>query len=86
MLSGLLPAAEAGVIVRRVLPLLIFLGSVFMLAELTAKGEVFDVLASRLARMAQGITPLCSDVRCFRLGYDHFSEPGHYCGLTYSLR
>ncbi|MGH3766842.1 MAG: SLC13 family permease [Pseudonocardiaceae bacterium] len=54
VLSGLLPRAAAGEIVRRVLPLLIFLGSVFVLAELTAKAEVFDVLASRLARRAAG--------------------------------
>ncbi|HET9254665.1 MAG TPA: SLC13 family permease, partial [Pseudonocardiaceae bacterium] len=54
VLGGLLPGAAAGEIVRRVLPLLIFLGSVFVLAELTARAEVFDVLASRLARRAAG--------------------------------
>lgn len=54
VLGGLLPRAAAGEIVRRVLPLLVFLGSVFVLAELTAKAEVFDVLASRLARKAAG--------------------------------
>lgn len=42
----------------RVLPLLIFLGSVFVLAELTAKAEVFDVVASRLVRMARGHYPV----------------------------
>jgi Na+/H+ antiporter NhaD/arsenite permease-like protein len=36
------------------LPLLVFLGSVIVLAELTAKAEVFDVVASRLARWAAG--------------------------------
>ena len=54
VLAGLLPASDAGAIVRRVLPLLIFLGSVFVLAELTAKAEVFDVVAVRLARLAGG--------------------------------
>ncbi|MGH8573156.1 MAG: SLC13 family permease, partial [Gammaproteobacteria bacterium] len=58
VLGGLLPRAEAGEIVRRVLPLLIFLGSVFVLAELAAKAEVFDVVASRLARMARGNYPV----------------------------
>ncbi len=54
VLAGLLPTAAAGEIVRRVLPLLLFLGSVFVLAELTAKAEVFDVVASRLAGWAAG--------------------------------
>lgn len=54
VLAGFLPAADAGSIVRRVLPLLIFLGSVIVLAELTAKAEVFDVVAVRLARSAGG--------------------------------
>lgn len=54
VLVGFLPASDAGAIVQRVLPLLIFLGSVFVLAELTAKAEVFDVVAVRLARMAGG--------------------------------
>ncbi|MGH3933841.1 MAG: SLC13 family permease [Pseudonocardiaceae bacterium] len=54
VLGGLLPRADAGEIIRRVLPLLIFLGAVFVLAELTAKAELFDVAASRLARWAAG--------------------------------
>jgi arsenical pump membrane protein len=54
VLSGFLPRGAAGEIVQRVLPLLVFLGSVFVLAELTAKAEVFDVVASRLARKAAG--------------------------------
>jgi arsenical pump membrane protein len=52
--GGLLPAAEAGATVRRVLPLLVFLGSVIVLAELTARAEVFDVAATRLAILAGG--------------------------------
>lgn len=54
VLAGFLPTAEAGETVRRVLPLLIFLGSVIVLAELTAKAEVFDVVAVGLARRAGG--------------------------------
>src|SRR6266700_4065803 len=51
---GLLPRAEAVATVRRVLPLLVFLAAVIVLAELTAKAEVFDVVAARLARAAGG--------------------------------
>jgi arsenical pump membrane protein len=54
MIAGWLPATAAEGTLRRVLPLLVFLGSVFVLAELTAKAEVFDVLASWLARKAAG--------------------------------
>ncbi|MFI6269516.1 ArsB/NhaD family transporter [Micromonospora zamorensis] len=53
-LSGLLPRAETTATVHRVLPLLLFLGTVIVLAELTAVAGVFDVLASRLAIAAQG--------------------------------
>lgn len=52
--GGLLPAGEADQTVRRVLPLLVFLGSVIVLAELTAHAEVFDVVAARLAIVAGG--------------------------------
>jgi arsenical pump membrane protein len=55
--TGLLPAASAGATVRRVLPLLIFLGSVIALADLTAEAEVFDVLARRLAALGRGSFP-----------------------------
>lgn len=54
VLAGFLPPSDAGDIVGRVLPLLVFLGSVIVLAELTAKAEVFDVVAVRLARWAGG--------------------------------
>ncbi len=54
VLGGLLPRAEAGEIIRRILPLLVFIGAVFVLAELTAKAELFDLIASRLARWAAG--------------------------------
>lgn len=54
VLTGWLPPSAAEDTLRRVLPLLVFLGSVFVLAELTAKAEVFDVVASWLARKAAG--------------------------------
>jgi arsenical pump membrane protein len=54
VLGGFLPRAAADEIIRRILPLLVFLVSVFVLADLTAKAEVFDMVASRLARWAAG--------------------------------
>ncbi|MFF0366293.1 SLC13 family permease [Micromonospora sp. NPDC005087] len=53
-LGRLLPRAETTATLHRILPLLLFLGSVIVLAELTAVAGVFDVLASRLARAARG--------------------------------
>ncbi|HSK98034.1 MAG TPA: SLC13 family permease, partial [Euzebyales bacterium] len=41
---------------QRVLPLLVFLGTVIVLAELAAAAEVFDVVASRMAIAARGST------------------------------
>jgi arsenical pump membrane protein len=55
--SGLLPADDAEATLRRIVPLLLFLGSVVILAELTAAAEVFDVVASRLAIAARGSYP-----------------------------
>jgi arsenical pump membrane protein len=52
--TGLLPAAAAGDVLTRILPSLLFLGSVVVLAELTATAEVFDVVAARVARLAGG--------------------------------
>ncbi|WP_245601998.1 SLC13 family permease [Hamadaea tsunoensis] len=46
--TGLLPRADAADTVRRIAPLLVFLGAVIILAELTAKAEVFDVIATRV--------------------------------------
>ncbi len=54
--AGLLPVGEAESTVRRIAPLLVFLGAVIILAELTAQAEVFDVLADRLAGLARGRT------------------------------
>jgi arsenical pump membrane protein len=52
--TGLLPHHEASATIRRILPLLLFLGSVIVLAELTADAGVFDVIAVRVARLARG--------------------------------
>lgn len=52
--TGLLPRADAAATLTRILPLLIFLGTVVVLAELTAAAGVFDVLATRLAQAARG--------------------------------
>jgi arsenical pump membrane protein len=56
--SGLLPVGDAAATVRRILPLLLFLGTVVILAELTAAAEVFDVIAGRLAIAARGSYPV----------------------------
>ena len=52
--TGLLPAGQAEATVRRLLPLLLFLATVVILAELTAKAEVFDVIAARVAIAGRG--------------------------------
>src|SRR5262245_31003067 len=52
--TGLLPHHEASATMRRILPLLLFLGSVIVLAELTADAGVFDVIAVRVAGLARG--------------------------------
>ncbi|GAA4563032.1 ArsB/NhaD family transporter [Micromonospora coerulea] len=54
VLTGLLPRADAEVTVRRIIPILIFLGTVVVLAELTAVAGVFDALAARVAIAARG--------------------------------
>ncbi len=51
---GLLPLADARAVLARILPLLLFLGSVIVLAELTAAAEVFDVIATRVAALGRG--------------------------------
>ncbi|WP_234360385.1 SLC13 family permease [Streptomyces sp. DSM 15324] len=56
--SGLLPAADAGDAMRRIAPLLAFLATVIVLAELTSRAEVFDVVAARVARAGRGSYPL----------------------------
>ncbi|WP_274557277.1 SLC13 family permease [Streptomyces spiramyceticus] len=52
--TGLLPTAPAGDAMERIGPLLVFLGSVIVLAELTGKAQVFDVVATWVARAGRG--------------------------------
>ncbi|WP_329490916.1 SLC13 family permease [Kitasatospora sp. NBC_01246] len=52
--TGLLPTESAGAAISRIAPLLAFLGTVIVLAELTSTAEVFDVLAAGVARTARG--------------------------------
>ncbi|TDC42725.1 arsenic transporter, partial [Actinomadura sp. KC345] len=52
--TGLLPAAEARSSVERIAPLLLFLFSVIILAELTKEAGVFDAIAQRMARAGRG--------------------------------
>src|SRR5258708_1739959 len=54
VVTGLLPSADASATVKRILPLLVFLGSVIILAELAARAELFDVIAVRLAIIGRG--------------------------------
>ncbi|MEU0335367.1 SLC13 family permease [Streptomyces sp. NPDC006193] len=58
LVTGLLPAASASDAMTRVAPLLAFLGTVIVLAELTSRAEVFDVVAARVARAGRGSYPL----------------------------
>ncbi|QBS39976.1 SLC13 family permease [Nocardia sp. CS682] len=57
VLTGLLPREEAADNMRRIGPLLLFLGSVIVLAELTRQAKVFDVIAHRLAILGRGYYP-----------------------------
>jgi arsenical pump membrane protein len=52
--TGLLPLSAAGDVLDRILPLLLFLASVIVLAELTAEAQVFDVIAARIAVLGRG--------------------------------
>lgn len=52
--TGLLPVTEADATVHRILPLLLFLVTVPVLAELTATAGLFDVIAVRVAQFARG--------------------------------
>jgi arsenical pump membrane protein len=56
--TGLLPKGSASDAMTRIAPLLAFLGTVIVLAELTSRAEVFDVVAARVARAARGSYPL----------------------------
>jgi arsenical pump membrane protein len=57
VVTGLLPRAQAAANMRRVGPLLLFLGSVIVLAQLARRAKVFDVIAHRLAIVGRGYYP-----------------------------
>lgn len=57
VVTGLLPRDEAVANMRRIGPLLLFLGSVIVLAELARRARVFDVIAYRLAIVGRGYYP-----------------------------
>ena len=52
--TGLLPAGTALASIGRIAPLLLFLFSVIVLAELTKEAGVFDAIAQRMARAGRG--------------------------------
>jgi arsenical pump membrane protein len=54
VVTGALPADEAARNIRRIAPLLLFLASVIVLANLARQARVFDVIATRLAIAARG--------------------------------
>ena len=52
--TGLLPAGPAGDAMSRIEPLLAFLATVIVMAELTGRAEVFDFVASWVSRAGRG--------------------------------
>ncbi len=52
--TGALPAHAAGDVARRTAPLLAFLATVIVMAELTGRAQVFDVLAGGISRVGKG--------------------------------
>ncbi|NKI42758.1 SLC13 family permease [Streptomyces physcomitrii] len=52
--TGALPARAAGDVAHRTVPLLAFLATVIVMAELTGRAQVFDVLASGISRVGKG--------------------------------
>lgn len=58
VVTGLLPADPAADEMRRVGPLLVFLATVIVLAELAGRAQVFDVVAAWVARAGRGRYPL----------------------------
>lgn len=56
--TGLLPADQAGDVVRRVLPILVFLAAITVVAELVDAAGVFGATADRAARLARGSVPV----------------------------
>ncbi|CAM5589063.1 SLC13 family permease [Streptomyces atroolivaceus] len=58
VVTGLLPSGPAADEMRRVGPLVVFLGTVIVMAELTGRAQVFDVVAAWVARAGRGRYPL----------------------------
>lgn len=56
VLTGLLPVDQLAGIAERVWPILLFVVAVTIVAELAAAAGLFDVVSSRLARLARGRT------------------------------
>ena len=54
VVTGLLPREQAEDSIRRIMPLLLFLGSVIVLAKLAKQAQVFDVIAVRMAIVGRG--------------------------------
>ena len=54
VVTGWLPADQAADNMKRIAPLLLFLGSVIVLAKLARQAQVFDVIADRLAIIGRG--------------------------------
>ncbi|NEA42821.1 SLC13 family permease [Streptomyces sp. SID11385] len=52
--TGALPTHAAGDVARRTAPLLAFLATVIVMAELTGRAQVFDVLAGGISRVGKG--------------------------------
>lgn len=54
VVTGLLPTAQAEDNLKRIAPLLLFLGSVIVLAKLARQAQVFDLIADRVAILGRG--------------------------------
>ena len=54
VVTGLLPAVQAEDNLRRITPLLLFLGSVIVLAKLAKQAQVFDVIAASMTLAGRG--------------------------------
>ncbi|MFJ8620000.1 SLC13 family permease [Streptomyces clavifer] len=54
VVTGLLPTQPAAEQMRRIGPLVVFLGTVIVMAELTSRAQVFDVVAAWVARAGRG--------------------------------
>ncbi len=52
--SGLLPTADASATMGRILPILLFLATILIVADLTAEAGLFDLVATWLAITARG--------------------------------